>query len=212
VFAEVGFQAEEKNLNINIDEWGIYISGNKTVEGTPVSLDYAISWAGADIAHASGVLATPVLVGEVPTISEYDAVSRVSDWIWWGGYPMDGDYFKLEARAIAEPTPRGVETLPEELKNESDAGGSLDGVSPSDGAREPSDSISIDPIPPDLGDNPEIEEIEITFTKATKRLLLIWDSSGTPWLLPGYVFYAESSDYVGGTPVVAVDSKYIDLR
>lgn len=211
VFAEVGFQAEEKNLNINIDEWGIYISGNKTVEGTPVSLDYAISWAGPDIAYASGVLATPVLAGEVPTISEYDAVSRVSDWIWWGGYPMDGDYFRLGGKAIAEPSPRSVETLPETPEKESDTGGSSEGASPSDGSRKPADSTSIDPIPPDLGDAPEIEEIEITFTKATKRLLLIWDSLGTPWLLPGYVFEAETSEYLGGTPVVAVDSKYIDL-
>jgi hypothetical protein len=204
VFSQTGLSIAEKDLNVNMDEWGVYISGNKTVEGTPVSLDYSISWAGPEIAYASGVLAKPVLMGSVPTISEYDAVSRVSDWVWWGAYPMDGTYSIMPIGAVTEPMLRSDTEVSEPAIDGSDAGDSGAGSSPSEGI--------LEPIRPGLDEKPEIKEIEIVFTKATARLLLVWDSNGTPWLLPGYVFETETSEYIGGTPVVAVDSKYIDLR
>jgi hypothetical protein len=212
VFSQTGFIVDEKDLIVSIDEWGVYISGNKNVEDTPVSLDYSISWAGPEIAYASGVLAKPVLMGSVPTISEYDAVSRVSDWVWWGAYPMDGTYSIMPIGAVTEPMPKSDIAGSETSIGESDTGGAEAGSIPSEGISEPSDPIAVDPIRPGLDKEPEIKEIEVIFTKATQRLLLIWDSNGTPWLLPGYVFEAETSEYVGGTPVVAVDSKYIDLR
>lgn len=214
IFNSLGVTIGKQDLKINIDEWSVYVYGNQKVEGRDVSLDFTIAWAGAEIASASGILATPVLAGEVKLISAYDAVSRVQDWVWWGSYPNSRDYLAEPAQARTESSLNGSMSDVEGSNFQTGAESSASSLNGSDDLREPNngDASGGNPSKSVRGEEVEIEERTIIFNNSTQRLLLIWDSAGVPWLLPGYVFTSDSPDYIGEAPVVAVDKRSINLE
>jgi hypothetical protein len=144
-----------------------------------------------------------VLVKDVPLISAYDAVERLSDWIWFGSYPQDAGMGYPMITNKAEP----ALVEPGFVSDMGDSSGEEGSTDPSGG--------SSDPSLPYEGDDwvvPEPVDLEVLFNKSTTRLLLVWDSNGTTWLLPGYVYETDVKDYYGMASVVAVDSSVINLN
>ena len=203
LLTSTGADLEKESLTVFSDEWGVYVSGNQKVEGQEVSVNFSVSWAGPEVSYASGNLANIVLVKDVPLISAYDAVARLSDWIWFGSYPQDPGM----AYPMVMNKSDSAMIEPGFVSDTGDSSGEESSTDPSGG--------SIDGSEPYEGDDwvaPEPEDLEVLFNKSTKRLLLVWDSNGTSWLLPGYVYSTDVKEYYGMASVVAVDSSVINLN
>lgn len=205
ILTATGADLEKGDLTVFSDEWGVYVSGNQKVEGQEVSVNFSVSWSGPEVAYASGNLAKIVLVKEVPLISAYDAVERLSDWIWFGSYPHNAGMGIAYPMAMNKSEPAVIE--PGFVSDTGDSSGGEGSTDSSEGSTDGSE--------PYQGDDwvaPEPEDLEVLFNKSETRLLLIWDANGTPWLLPGYVYSTDVKEYYGMASVVAVDSRVINLN
>jgi hypothetical protein len=189
IFNATGLAATESDLKLYRDDWGVNIGASLKVDGQDTNIEWYVGWSSTGVlSYAGGHSVVAEAVGSFETISEVEAVERLSDWRW-SGSPASSYYEKFQPRilgyeegakegATAESNPSLVEE-PETAPDTpvSDDGGSEPG---SPGSSEPSEPVIIDePM------DPELVILEVVEAEAT--LLSIWDANNDVWLVPGYI-------------------------
>jgi hypothetical protein len=197
----------ESDIVVSVDEWSSYASIALVVDGQSTAVESSISWSGnGEISWAQGNSVEVVRVGEYDTISDAAAVERLADWRWYGsgpseysgGWPMlrsgaveydsaaplEGDSVDPSETTDAEPAPSESETPTEPVQTESTEPGEEPTSEPTEEPTvEPTEEPTVEPIP--LPSEPELPVQTITIDSAQSALLMVWDQSGTVWLVPG---------------------------
>jgi hypothetical protein len=197
----------ESDIVVSVDEWSSYASVPLVVDGQPTAVESSISWSSnGEISWAQGNSVDVVRVGDYDTISDAAAVDRLADWRWFGSGPTDysGGWSTLRSSAVeydsvspsegdsvdssettdADPAPSESETPTEPAPTESAEPGEEPGVEPTEEPGvEPTEEPTVEPIP--LPSEPELPVQTVTIDSAKPALLMVWDQSGTVWLVPG---------------------------
>lgn len=85
IFAATGLDVAASDIRIMADEWQTVASANLVVDGVTTALDWSVAWGpSGEISWAYGHAVDVVDKGEYGTVSEADAVSRLSDGRWFG--------------------------------------------------------------------------------------------------------------------------------
>lgn len=213
ILTATGLDVDAADIRITADAWQTVASANLVVDGVETALDWAVAWGpSGEIAWAYGHAVDVVSKGSFGTVSERDAVSRLADGRWFGAAGpdfqgggvgiaemsgdaaieqrmpgTDGDGATGSSGAAVDP---GTEPAPAPTDSAPPAE-----PSPSEPAPEPA---PVDPTPVDPSEPPVVEpeplpepspEVEIvTLDEAEATLLLMWDSKGDAWLVPGYAY------------------------
>lgn len=198
IFAATGLTVGTDEITINSGEWGMYASASLKVEGKPTAIEWSISWApNGEIVSASGNNVSIENKGSFGTVSERDSVKRLGDWRYSGsansGFygPVGGGF--MMARD-------GVTSSSGETEPAAEGEGSEPGSEPS---VEPTPEPTIEPTP-----EPTPEKVVMKLASAESTLLLIWDSKGGAWLVPGYMLKNSDGWY---SPVMALVDGIIKL-
>jgi hypothetical protein len=203
IFAATGLEVAASDIRVTADAWQTMATASLRVDGVQTALDWGIAWsANGRIAWAYGHSIEVVDRGEFGTVSATAAVDRLSDWRWFGaaGPDYQGGMYILADDAVAaqeaeadpdapvssDPGSEGTEgegsqgePAPEEPPAP-DGSGEEPGVEPEpDPGVEPDPGLEPEPVP-----EPEVVVVEITEAQST--LLLMWDSEGNAWLVPGF--------------------------
>ena len=190
IFKSLGFNVQPTQVRVQSDEWGAWASASVQLNGEDTPIEWSASWSSnGKLSSVSGHSMKFVDKGEFKTISAKDAVSRLSDWRYNGslaGSQYD-KYFVQPLSAYGTPTTKGGAT---------------------DLAVEP--EVSIDqPVEPIAEPSPTT--VTVVVEKATEVHVMIWDSNGTNWLVPGYIMSSSqgaiSSVYSLEDGVVALPPK-----
>lgn len=195
-FTAMGVSFAESDIVVSVDEWSSYASVALKVDGQPTAVEWTISWSGnGEISWAQGNSITVVNVGEFDTVSEVAAVERLADWRWFGAGPVDysggASPMLRSGRAQydtvapadgtdAEPAPGATEAPLEPQPTESETPTEEPSGEPT---TEPTEEPTVEPMP--LPTEPEMPVQIITIDTAKPALLMVWDQSGTAWLVPG---------------------------
>jgi hypothetical protein len=209
-FTAMGVSFSASDIVVSVDDWSSYASVAMVVDGQPTAVETSISWSGnGEISWAQGHSVTVVSMGEYDTISEAAAVERLADWRWFGSGPTDysgmwamlrssaaqydsatpssGDAVAPSETTDVEPAPSETENPIEPAPSESEAPtepGEEPTVEPTEEPRvDPTVEPTVEPMP--LPSEPEIPVQTVTIDSAKSALLMVWDQSGTVWLVPG---------------------------
>ncbi|KQV24693.1 hypothetical protein [Yonghaparkia sp. Root332] len=226
ILTATGLDVDAEDIRVTADDWQTVASANLVVDGVETALDWAVAWGpGGEIAWAYGHAVDIVGRGTFGTVSERDAVSRLSDGRWFGaagpefqgggvgiaemagdaafeqGMPgTDGDGATGSSGAAVdpgtEPAPAPTDSAPpaEPVPSEpAPEPAPVDPVEPAPTEPEPVAPTPIDPSEPPVVEpeplpepTPEVEIVTVNEAEAT--LLLMWDSEGDAWLVPGYAY------------------------
>jgi len=226
IFQATGLDVSPANVRVlSNDEWGVGVSAALVVDGIETALEWSIYWApGPVLASASGHSIAVVNRGEYDTISQVDAVDRLSEGVWWGSPgPAYYNYDLMVGTAISPRSTDGDQPV--------DSGGAVDPVTPPQ-ERTPGEGTG-DPVPlpepeepveiptePEFPEGPEFPEeiefptepeiVQLTVTSAEATLLLVWDANGNAWLVPGYVMRYSDEDW-GWTSVISLIAGVIQV-
>lgn len=169
-----------------------------------------------EIAWATGHAIDVIDRGEFDTVSAAAAVERLSDWRWFGaaGPDYQGGMSILAAEtglardagapigapdtSVSSPVDEPVGTEPEPTEPGTSEPGEPGTSEPGDPGTEPTEPV--EPIDPGTGEEPlptidpeplpeplpEPETVTVTVDEAEATLLLMWDSEGNAWLVPGF--------------------------
>jgi hypothetical protein len=207
-FTALQIPFNESDIVVSVDEWSSFASVSLVVDGQPTAVESSISWAGnGEISWAQGHSVEVVRVGEFDTISDAAAVERLADWRWFGSGPTEysggspmlrstsgvqydsvapsgGDSVASTETTETDPAPSESETPTEPAPTESAVPDVDPDVEPTeDPAVEPTVEPTVEPIP--VPSEPEMPVQTVTIDSAKSALLMVWDQSGTVWLVPG---------------------------
>ena len=201
LFAQTGFEVDASDIRVTADEWSTTAAASLTVDGTQTAIEWSISWAASgEISWASGHSIAVVDRGSYGTVSEADAVTRLADGRWYGQpgpefqggmmYTLDSGLARSDETVPADPTepvtdpPTDPSTDPVPTPTEEP------------GTAEPGDPGTVEPSEPDpeptilpepLPTPEEPKTVVVTVQDTSSTLLLMWDSKGNAWLVPGIV-------------------------
>jgi len=168
LISSAGYQGQLKDIQVERYEWGASAFASTFVNGEQTAIEWYVGWdQTGQVANVSGHLAEPVLRGSYPTISPRSAVERIAEGYWFGAAPRGFyDYSILETDASA-----------------------LDGsvTSDSEGTVDAEDELTVMPVEPDW----DLEVMELTVNSHREAMLLIEDSQGQGWLVPGYLLETD---------------------
>lgn len=206
-FTAMGVSFSESDIAVSVDEWSSFASVAMVVDGQPTAVESSISWSGnGEISWAQGNSVSVVDVGEYDTISDSAAVERLADWRWFGSGPVDysggspmlrssgvqydassassGETVAPSETTDVEPVPSESENPTEPVPTESTELGEEPSVEPTE---EPTVEPTVEPTeePMPLPSEPELPVQTVTIDSAKPALLMVWDQSGTVWLVPG---------------------------
>lgn len=206
LFSDIyGFDFE---LTVYSNEYAVSVSGSRKVDGNETGLNVGVSWNGSEVSYAYGFSASPELIKDLAIVSPLKATKRIGDYRWWG-YDMGGiiayPMLSADSRVAVEvaagiPEADDVSEVPGDTRT-------------SDASRE-EDKAEMAPEPgmPYPGDDFVIEDKEITLVGATLKLLTVYASDGSMWLLPGYVYEtSEELLYTQPPSIIAVEDSLIQL-
>jgi hypothetical protein len=181
IFKSVGFSVDAEDIRVNSDVWGAWASASMQLNGEDTPIEYSVSWSSiGKLASISGHSAKFVDMGEFKTISAKEAVERISDWRYSGSI-SSSDYEKyFSQQAQVEPYPSTPTTK--------------DGV---DG--DPALLPAVEPTP---------TPVTVVINKSVKTHVMIWDSLGNTWLVPGYIFITDGN-YI--SPVFSLEEGVVAL-
>lgn len=169
-----GYQGGLEDIEVERYEWGASAFATTSVDGFQTAIEWYISWdQTGQISNVGGHLAKAVNVGVFNTISPSQAVSRISEGYWFGAAPRSFYEYSIQQSSISQLSEPTV----------SDADGAVE--SP---VEEP--DMEIMPVEP-LPERGEVEIVELTVESSTSVTLLIEDSEGTGWLVPGYLLETD---------------------
>lgn len=81
LFTECGLEISEADVQVHRDQWGAYSIASQKVDGEPTPIEWSLQWGvNGVLGSASGNAITFVEQGAFETISEHDAVKRITDW------------------------------------------------------------------------------------------------------------------------------------
>lgn len=181
IFKSVGFSVDAKDIRVNSDVWGAWASASMTLNGEDTPIEYSISWSSiGKLASVSGHSAKFVDKGEFKTISAKDAVERISDWRYSGAIASSA-YEKYY------PQPKQIEPYDSTptTKDATDGDASL--------------MPAVEPTP---------TPVTVVINESIKTHVMIWDSVGNTWLVPGYIFIGDGN-YVN--PVFSLEEGVVAL-
>ena len=168
LISSAGYQGQLRDIQVERYEWGASAFASTFVNGEQTAIEWYVGWdQTGQVANVSGHLAEPVLRGSYPTISPRSAVERIAEGYWFGAAPRGFyDYSILETDASA-----------------------LDGsvTSDSEGTVDAEDELTVMPVEPDW----DLEVMELTVNSHREAMLLIEDSQGQGWLVPGYLLETD---------------------
>lgn len=197
LFTELGYDPAQYEFETYADEWGAYVTAFRLLDGmrSPMTLSAGFGGQGA-VTWAGGSLAQPVRGADYPLVGPQAGLERLNDQsqLWSGlgyGYAaydsVAGGAMRSAGTASAPMTDAPVTTV------EGD--------------------VLIDPMPPECDPSgnctwPEPEPVTITLTGVRMDMTMVWDVSGTVWLLPAYTF--TNGDGAQAT-VLAVADGFVEL-
>jgi hypothetical protein len=206
LFAETGFEVDAGDIRVTADEWATTAAASLTVDGVQTAIEWSISWApSGEISWASGHSIDVVDKGSYGTVSEKDAIGRLPDWRWYGqpGPEFQGGMMHTFDTGVArsaeadpaaeEPTAPTTDPAPTEEPGAGEPGtaepGTVEPTEPTEpepGTVEPSEPDPEPTILPEPLPTPEEPKtVVVTVEEASSTLLLMWDSAGNAWLVPG---------------------------
>jgi hypothetical protein len=184
IFKSLGFNAKPEQVRVQSDQWGAWASASVQLNGVDTPIEWSVSWSSiGKISSVSGHSMKFVDKGEFKTISAKDAVSRLSDWRYNGSLASSqyDKYFVQTLSAYGSLTTK-------DLTN--------------DVAVDP--GVSIDqPVA-----EPSPTTITVVVEKAIEVHVMIWDSTGSNWLVPGYIMSSEQGTL---SPVYSLEDGVVAL-
>ncbi len=213
LFARTGLSVSVNDIKLVADTSQTSAIAYLTVGGEKTALDWEVTWSSTGkVASASGHTVTVVDRGSRATISEADAVQRLSDSRWYGSagpkyqsairmYAADGAGAGTTTSTGSAPAPGAVASPPtaEPTAAPTDIPSAVPSPGPTDTPTDqptavptatPTDPATDAPTPEPTPTGPPI--IDVTINKAEPTLLLMWDSKGGAWLVPGYAMRVEN--------------------
>lgn len=168
LISSAGYRGQLNDIQVERYEWGASAYASTFVNGEQTAIEWYVGWdQTGQIANVSGHLAEPQLRGSYPTISPISAVERISDGYWFGAASRSFyDYSYIE-----------IDPLDQQDEIATDSGLAV----------EPEDELGTMPSEPDWG----LEVMELTVESQRQATLLIEDSQGTGWLVPGYLLQTD---------------------
>ncbi|MEY2737770.1 MAG: hypothetical protein RL683_888 [Actinomycetota bacterium] len=186
LFAATGLNVTADKLDV-LNEYGMTVIGHLEVDGKPTALDWSMTWDQyGNLVAAGGNSVEVINRGNFQTVSEKDAVARISDWryagspasIYFGGGIMTKDAAASTTDAVTSEPSTGEGTEPA-----------------------PAPTSSPEPQPTSMPTAMPIEPptINVVCTSAKAVPVMVWDSKGNAWLVPGYTFKSKE---LGWEPAV----------
>lgn len=216
LFGATGLDVDADEIRIIADEWQTMAAASLTVEGVATAIEYAMAWAPTgEIAWATGHAIDIIDRGGFDTVSAVSAVERLTDWRWFGaaGPDYQGGMNILAAESgVARDAgaPLGSPDTSVSSPVEEPGTGEPGEPEPTEpGTSEPGEpgTEPVEPIDPGTGEEPkpvdpgtepeplptiepepmpEPETVTVTVDDAEATLLLMRDSQGNAWLVPGF--------------------------
>lgn len=218
LFTATGFDVDASDIKVTADAWQTVATAGLVVDGVATALEASVGWSSlGTIAWASGHSIEVVSHGDHGTVSQVDAVDRLSDWRWFGAAGPDysggavafaadsGLARGAESTPADEPAPADVPTEEPAPVDEP-----AEEPAPDVPAEEPApDGDTIDPGIVEPEPLPTPETVTVTLEHAEATLLMLWDAEGNAWLVPGYAFENPEQDF--WTAVVSLVEGVITL-
>jgi hypothetical protein len=221
LFAQTGLDVAASDIQLNSDPSQTTATANLEVGGVKTALAWQVTWSSnGDISSAYGSSVSTVDRGSYTTISAADAVERLSDSRWsgtagpeygsgirpfaaisrstvagtnTGSVPVPGSVAGAPtANPTAQPNPEPTGT-PTPVPTDQPTAAPTPvpvptGLPTAAPTAAPTDVPTTEPTPAPTG--PPI--IDVTINRAEPTLLLLWDSKGNAWLVPGYAMRIEN--------------------
>ena len=181
IFADTGLVVSEDDITVTSGDWGMVAQSSLQVNGEATALEWTVNWApNGEIVGVSGHSVSVEAKGTFGTISAKDSVARLGDWRYGGSAASSyyGGGMAMMSRggvAYIESGDSGSEPSPDATAEPYDD----TVVEPTE---EPTGEPTVEPIP-----EPTPQKLEMTLVSSKKTHLLIWDSKGGAWLVPGYM-------------------------
>lgn len=226
IFAKTGLKVAGDDIRVIVDAYQTTASTNLTVDGVQTALEWTVAWASTgDLAWGYGQSVKVVDRGEFGTVSPASAVDRLDDWRWFGsaGPEFQGGMQTLAMEDVARSA-EGDEAAgsPDNEPADPDApvtSEPSDPAEPATPAEEPSTDPGAEPLPdpsveplptvePEPMPEPTPEVVTVTVDSAESTLLMMWDSAGNAWLVPGFAVQHPDGWF---TTVVSLEEGVIEL-
>ena len=173
LFAATGLTVDASKIDI-FKEYGRTAIGHLEVDGKATALDWTMTWDEfGNLVSASGNSVSVLNRGSFQTVSEKDAVARLSDWRY-SGSPA-GSYYGGGIAVSDMAKSSGVSSEPSTAEGSS-------------GSSEPAPAPTTGPEPQPTSMPTEPPTIAVRCTSAKAVPLMVWDSKGNAWLVPGYTY------------------------
>lgn len=193
--SQAGFNGSETDITIERYQWGASGFASTYVDGSETAIEWYISWdQTGQISNVSGHLARVVNMGVMNTISPKEAVGRIEMGYWFGAAPRSSYYYSLSDNSVSsEPV-------------ESDSyEGPIEDIAGQPAVEEPElEILPVEPMPTEG----EPETIQLIVEDYTNSILLIEDSQGNGWLVPGYLLETDQGWF---EPIVALEEDAVEL-
>ena len=223
IFKETGLTVDKADIRVTVDAYQTTATANLEVDGVQTALEWTVAWASTgDLAWGYGQSVKVVDRGEFGTVSPASAVDRLADWAWYGSA---GPEFQGGMNILAMDAARTSEGGAASTTDEVDPAAPDAPTEPATPAEEPSAEPGTDPsaeplpdpgveplpeptIEPEPMPEPTPEVVVVTVDKAESTLLMMWDSEGNAWLVPGFAVQHPDGWY---TTVVSLEEGVIEL-
>jgi hypothetical protein len=213
LFAATGLSVAASEIRVTVDPWQTVATASLTVNGMQTALDWSVAWSPTGkIAWAYGQSIDVVDRGSYTTVSASDAVGRLADGRWYG---QAGPQYQGGMMTYATDTARAAEGPTTEPSTEPSAEPSAPAEEP---VPVPSEEPGVDPgiepdpnptvLPDPLPTPEEPKTVIVTVDEAFETLLLMWDSKGDAWLVPGFAIQSPEGWW---NSVVSLEEGVIQL-
>lgn len=179
IFSATGLKVTAGDISTTTNEWGSSAFASLQIDGQDSPIEWSLFWsANGTLSSASGHSVTLVDKGDFDTVSARDAVSRMSDWRYSG--------------SIAQSLWAKYQSNVQSPAIAYDSPVARDGEP---AVLEP----SVEPTP---------TVVTVTVNKSVKTPMMIWDSSGGAWIVPGYLLIGDQGWL---TPVFSLEEGVVTL-
>ncbi|WP_309619234.1 hypothetical protein [Salinibacterium sp.] len=204
LFGSTGFDIAADQIDVVADQWQTTATANLVVDGVVTALSWSVTWSNTGaISWANGHSIMARDEGSYGTVSANNAVDRLVDGRWYGspGPAYQGEAIMYSADLLrgdtgtgagpsvkpgvgTEPTPGDEQTVDPTAPM---ADPEIPPATPEPiPTADPVPTVEPEPILPVEPTLPAPEVVEVTIDEAEATLLLMWDSAGDAWLVPGF--------------------------
>lgn len=171
IISGAGYSGGLEDIQIQRYQWGAEAFAATSVNGTKTAIEWYLSWdQTGQVSNVSGHMARAVDVGVFSTVSPKEAVSRIDQGYWFGApareFYADSNQQSAGSAAESDISSSSAMQAPEEIDKNSDE----------------VEMLPVEPLP-----GPAEEPTEVLIESSQTATLLIEDSQGTGWLVPGHL-------------------------